>query len=74
MPKNHAHRVELLKARLTDEFLATLADAARTCGWEVVEYPDVVDFVNWCREIAGRPLVTWEAMTPYVDDPAAEGD
>jgi hypothetical protein len=42
-----------LKPLLTDEFLSVLMFAANTCGWNV-DYVGSIDFVLWCRDVAGK--------------------
>lgn len=52
----------VLRPRLTPRFLNTLVEAARTCG-DSVDYIEVVAFVEWCFDAAGRPRPhEWE---PY---------
>ena len=46
---------ELLKPKLTDEFLDTLVQAANTCNWSV-DFIEVGYFVDWCFSVAGKPL------------------
>lgn len=44
---------QALKPKLTDEFLETLTQAVRTCGWSL----DMVEtgrLAEWCYELAGK--------------------
>lgn len=42
-----------LKPKLTEEFLKTLDQAVRTCGWSV-DYIESSQFVAWCFRVAGK--------------------
>ena len=44
---------EALRPNLTDDFLATLALAVRTCG-HTVDHIESSRFVSWCFELAGK--------------------
>lgn len=44
-----------LQPKLTGEFLNTLADAVRTCGWNV-DMIESTKFVEWCFNLAGVPI------------------
>jgi hypothetical protein len=44
---------QALKPQLTEDFIKTLVTAARTYGW-MGDYSEVVDFVNWCSDVAGQ--------------------
>jgi len=46
----------ILKPELTDEFLATLVKAARTCGWDV-DHSETYQFVRWCFNTAGKHIL-----------------
>jgi len=46
---------ELLKPKLTDEFLDTLVQAANTCNWSV-DFIEAAYFVDWCFNVAGKPI------------------
>ena len=50
-----------LKPMLTDEFLAVLLQAVKTCGWSV-DHIESSAFVGWCFEVAGKK---WPDMEPY---------
>lgn len=39
---------------LTEDFLRTLTEVARTCGWNV-DHVVTIDFVNWCHDRAEKP-------------------
>ena len=52
------------KARLTDEFLATLVEAARTVGWGV-DYIEVMGFVAAVFARAGKTPPTDDELEPY---------
>ena len=41
-----------LKPQLTVEFLSTLVEAAKVCGWDS-DYGEVQIFVEWCFRVAG---------------------
>lgn len=43
-----------LRPLLTDEFLATLTQAVKTCGW-TVDHCESSKFVRWCHQIADKP-------------------
>lgn len=53
---------ENLTDRLTPEFLATLVDAARTCGHDAGDYWETMAFVQWCHDQVGAPHPD---LTPY---------
>jgi hypothetical protein len=53
-----------LRPQLTDEFLATLVDAARTCGW-MEDYIAVEDFVKWAFNVVDKKAPSLE---PYNSD------
>lgn len=55
-----------LVPHLTDEFLSSLVLAAKTCGWDV-DHSVTVDFVNWCHDVAGKPLPKKDELTPLID-------
>jgi hypothetical protein len=44
---------EKLRPQLTDEFLDTLVQAARTCGWSS-DHTETMSFVYWCYDIVGK--------------------
>lgn len=46
---------ELLKPKLTNDFLDTLVQAVNTCEW-AVDFIESAQFVDWCFELAGKPL------------------
>lgn len=39
---------------LTDDFLKTLTEVAKTCGWNV-DHTETIGFVNWCHDIVEKP-------------------
>ena len=43
----------LLRPLLTEQFLGTLVEAIKTCGWQV-DYTELIDFVKWCFELAEK--------------------
>ena len=51
----------ILRPLITDEFLSTLTIAARVSGWSH-DYYEILSFVEWCYELAGKPIVD---LTPY---------
>lgn len=57
----YEEREAKLKALLTDEFLNTLVEAAKTEG-PFLDYHEVQDFVKSCFTIAGKPCPD---LTPY---------
>ncbi len=52
-----------LRPFLGKEFLGVLSEAAKTYGWNG-NYTEVVNFVKWCFELAGKELPD---LTPYED-------
>jgi len=44
---------EALKPMLTDEFLETLKQSVKTCGWSV-DHVESSAFVCWCFDLAGK--------------------
>lgn len=56
-----------LKPRLTREFLDTLLEAGKICGWSV-DYVEIKDFVRWCFEVADETIPTAAEFEPYEDD------
>lgn len=54
-----------LKPLLTDEFLHTLAEAAKVCGWSV-DHVGTCDFVRWCHEAAEKDFSP--SLDPYDND------
>ena len=44
---------EKLQPMLTDEFLKTLEQAVKTCGW-TVDHIESSSFVRWCFGLAGK--------------------
>lgn len=59
---------EKLKPLITDEFLATLAVAVRTCGWSV-DHVESESFARWCFDVAGKEAPDLSALD-LGDDPA----
>ena len=59
----------ILKPELTDEFLATLVKAARTCGWDV-DHSETYQFVRWCFNTAGKAHP--KNMEPFMEREASE--
>ncbi|MDD5510622.1 MAG: hypothetical protein PHI12_07430 [Dehalococcoidales bacterium] len=57
-------REALLKPRMTDEFLSTLVELAKTVGW-LLDYVEVEAFVRNAFDFADKKLPD---MTPYEDD------
>jgi hypothetical protein len=53
---------ERLIPRLTPDFLATLVEAAKTCGWQEGDYWETMAFVRWCHDQVGRVPPD---LTPY---------
>jgi hypothetical protein len=51
--KRAALKISELKPLLSDEFLKTLAEAAKVCGWEV-DHIETEHFVFWCFDVAGK--------------------
>lgn len=52
------------RPRLTDEFLATLIEAARIVGWGV-DLVEVHSFIRELHTIAGREMPPDEELIPY---------
>lgn len=50
---------EKLRPLLTDEFLAALVLAVKTCGW-TVDHVESASFVNWCFDLAEKPKADLE--------------
>ena len=50
-----------LRSRLTPEFLNTLVEVARTCGWNV-DHIETISFVAYCHDLAG---ITCPSLDPY---------
>ena len=44
---------EKLKPFLTEDFLATLKEAVKVCGWSV-DLIESSSFVMWCFDVAGK--------------------
>jgi hypothetical protein len=55
---------ERLKPQLTDEWLATLVEAARTCGW-MVDHTETESFIRWCFSLADKEYKG--STEPYVN-------
>jgi hypothetical protein len=53
-----------LKPELTNEFLSTLTNAAKVCGWNV-DHGETTQFVIWCHRIAGQPVPEDLEAFPY---------
>lgn len=53
---------ENLKGKLTDEFLSTLEEAVRVCGWSV-DFVESSQFVSWCFRLAQKE---YEKKDPYL--------
>lgn len=56
--------------KLTDEFLATLIEAARTIGWSA-DYVEVMCFVNEVFALAGKETPATSDLLPYETDTLA---
>lgn len=56
-----------LKPYLTDEFLSTLKEAVRTCGW-MVDHIESSSFVGWCFELAGQRYPKDKELEPYDEE------
>lgn len=54
-------KTQQLKPLLTDNFLKTLVEAAKVCGWNI-DHCVTADFVDWCFEVAEKPAPDLE---PY---------
>lgn len=52
---------EALRPLLTDETLSAMAQAVRTCGWEV-DHTESTRFVEWCYEKAGKKAPPLDAI------------
>lgn len=50
---------------LTDEFLSTLVEVARTIGHGAGDYAETVAFVQEVFYLAGREIPITEDLTPY---------
>lgn len=50
---------------LTDEFLVTLVEVARTIGWGAGDYYETVAFVQEVFCLAGREIPSREDLAPY---------
>jgi len=59
-------REAALRPLLTDEFLATLAEAARTVGW-LIDHVETVNFVQHLHALAGKPGPSRDELEPYDD-------
>lgn len=55
---------EELAPLLTDEFLALLAIAVKTCGWHMGDYMEVCSFIEYIFDVAGKECPD---LTPYKD-------
>jgi hypothetical protein len=53
-----------LKPHLSNEFLATLVLAARTCG-HYVDYTELYDFVEWSFSVADKKLPTPQELEAF---------
>lgn len=56
---------DALKPKLTNEFLATLVEAARTCGWSV-DHIETQSFVHWCFEVVDKKSP--KNLSPFMDE------
>lgn len=50
---------------LTDEFLITLKEVARTIGWGAGDYHETIAFVQEVFHLAGKDIPSREDLTPY---------
>jgi len=57
-------REKKLQPLLTDDFLATLKEAVKVCGWSV-DHIESSQFVAWCFELAGKGYPSDEELKPY---------
>lgn len=64
------HSEKTLKPMLKDEFLKTLKEAVKICGWSV-DHIESSRFVGWCFQVAGHDYPSDEELEPY---PIAEED
>lgn len=64
--KSSEFEVEL-KPLLTDEFLATLIKAAKTCGWSV-DHIETIHFVIECFDMAGKESPDHNDLAPFMDE------
>lgn len=55
---------EQLKAQLTPEFLSTLVEASRVLAWRMVDYTEVLSFVEEVHLLKGA-AVPPEVYRPY---------
>jgi len=62
--KDDHYEIEL-RPKLTDEFLATLAQAARTAGWSL-DHTATAQFVDWCYDQAAMERVPLDV---FEDEP-----
>lgn len=51
--------IDQLRPRLTEEFLDTLLEAAKVCGWGGADAIEVGAFLSWCRMTAGKPDIEY---------------
>lgn len=49
---------------LTDDFLSTLKEAVKVCGWSV-DHIESSAFVRWSFELAGKGYLSFEDLYPY---------
>ena len=48
---------------LTDDFLKTLTEVAKTCGWSL-DHVATAEFVDWCHDVVEKPR---SDVTAYED-------
>jgi len=46
------------------EFLKTLKEAVKVCGWSV-DHIESSSFVGWCFQVAGKDYPSDEELQPY---------
>ena len=56
-----------LKPYLTDEFLSTLKEAVKVCGW-LVDHIESSEFVGWCCDLAGKGYPKDKELEPYDEE------
>lgn len=63
----HSEREELIKQRLTPEFLETLKELGKVVGWQT-DYCEIRAFIEKAYEMAGFNEPTMEELEPYETD------
>lgn len=51
--------------KLTDEFLATLVEVARTIGWNAGDHIETINFVQEVFNLAGKEIPGADELQPF---------